>query len=59
MIALYPNATDQQRIEHFNKVDVMPAVRNAELVELDLEDNAWRVRFACRQGIPAESSQTK
>ncbi len=44
VIVLYPDATDSQRMEHFRRADGIPAVRNAELVELEFEEKGWQLR---------------
>jgi hypothetical protein len=57
MAVLYPGGTDRERMEHFSKAHGMPAVRNAELVKLELEVKGWRLRPLIRnQGFGTEPS---
>jgi broad specificity phosphatase PhoE len=43
MVVLYPGATDKQRMLHFWRADGMPAVENAELVELERTEASWQL----------------
>jgi hypothetical protein len=43
MTILYRSATDKERMKYFWRADAMPAVRNAELIELELEENGWQL----------------
>lgn len=45
MTVLYPSATDKERMEYFRRADELPAVRNDELIELELEENGWQLRL--------------
>jgi broad specificity phosphatase PhoE len=43
MVVLHSGATDKQRMLHFWRADGMPAVENAELVELHCLDAGWQL----------------
>jgi broad specificity phosphatase PhoE len=43
MVVFHPGATDKQRMLHFWRADGMPAVQNAELVELQRTEVSWKL----------------
>jgi broad specificity phosphatase PhoE len=43
MVVFHPDATDKQRMLHFWRADGMPAVQNAELVELQRTEVSWKL----------------
>jgi broad specificity phosphatase PhoE len=56
MVVLYPEATDKQRMLHFWRADGMPAVQNAELVELERTEASWQLGGSLFEaGAPVES----
>jgi len=42
-IVLHPDATDRQHMERFWRADGLPAIQNAELIELHRGDASWQL----------------